>query len=206
MYLSKVRLNWAQASNPYEQHRALWQLFPERPQDQRDFLFRVENYIKRQEATVIMQSQQQPQTTNIDGVELLAVRSLNLSLYEGQQLRFRLRANPIKTIKDPSKGEQIKNGKNYIRTVRVPLIHEEQQQAWLARKLEGVALVQELVMQKELPLNFRKQKEQRSGKIQPILFDGILEVQQPNELLKLIHIGIGPAKAFGCGLLSLAAG
>ncbi|MDF1589354.1 MAG: type I-E CRISPR-associated protein Cas6/Cse3/CasE [Gammaproteobacteria bacterium] len=203
MYLSKVKINWAQAKNPYEQHRTLWHLFPDRPQEQRDFLYRVERFSKGLGAEVIMQSQQKPQQSEV--LELLAVRPLNLSLHKGQRLRFRLRANPVKTIKDVSKGEQIKDGKSYIRTVRVPLIHEEQQQDWLIRKLDGVAALQALVIQPELPLNFRKLKEQRNGKIQPIMFEGILVVESPDELLKLMQSGIGPAKAFGCGMMTLAA-
>lgn len=202
MYLSKIKLNWAQAKNPYEQHRVLWQLFPDRSYEQRSFLYRVEQYVKGQGASVIMQSQQQP--LQCEALELLAVRPLNLSLHEGQRLRFRLRANPVKTIKDERKGEQIKNGKSYTRTVRVPLLHEDQQQAWLARKFEGIASLEALVIQQELPLNFRKQKEQRSGKIQPVMFDGIFAVQNPDMLMGLLQSGIGPAKSFGCGLLSLA--
>jgi CRISPR system Cascade subunit CasE len=204
MYLSKVKINWAQAKNPYEQHRLLWKLFPDQPQEKRDFLYRVENYIKGQVVTVIMQSKQKPQPSSSEALELIAVRPFKVSFYEGQRLRFRLRANPIKTIKDKSKGEQIKNGKAYIRTVRVPLIQEEQLHAWLKRKFEGVALLESLVSQKELPLNFRKQKEHRSGKIQPVLFDGVLTVQNPETLKELMQLGIGPAKSFGCGMLSLA--
>lgn len=203
MYLSKVKLNWEQAKNPYEQHRALWKLFPDRPEDQRDFLYRVEQYTKGQGADVIVQSQQQPLPS--DTVNLLASRELNVSLQKGQRLRFRLRANPIKSIKDESKGEQIKNGKSYTRSVRVPLIHEEQQQAWLVRKLNEAATLEAITIQPELPLNFRKQNQQRSGKIQPLLFEGILTVDNPDALLKLMVEGVGPAKSFGCGMLSLAA-
>lgn len=203
MYLSKVKLNWAQVKNPYEQHRALWHLFPERPQDQRDFLYRIEQYTKGQGAEVIMQSQQQPQQSDL--LDLRAVKPLNLSLQKGQKLRFRLRANPVKTIKDESKGERIKKGKSFIRTVRVPLIYEEQQEAWLVRKFNGSVSLEALTIQQELPLNFRNDKEQRSGKIQSVLFEGILVVQDPRALLKLMQSGIGPAKSFGCGLLSLAA-
>lgn len=204
MYLSKVKLNWNQAKNPYEQHRALWQLFPGRPNDDRDFLYRVEQIVKGQGASVILQSQQCPAET--ESVELLAAREVTFALYEGQILRFRLRANPVKAIKDERKGERLKNGKTFTRSVRVPLIHEEQQQAWLARKLEGCASIQALNIQKELPLNFYKKRENRSGKVQPVLFDGVLMVENVNAFTELLSRGIGPAKSLGCGLLSLAPG
>ncbi len=203
MYLSRVILNWAQAENPYEQHRALWHLFPERPRDQRDFLFRVENSARGQGAQVIMQSEHMP--LHSQAVELRAVKRLKWSLRKGQRLRFRVRANPVKTIKDESKGKRIKNGISYTRTVRVPLIHEEQQRDWLVRKFSGSASLVALSIQRELALNFRNNKEQRSGKIQPVLFGGTLLVEEPDTLVKLMQSGIGPAKSFGCGLLSLAA-
>ncbi len=203
MYLSKVQLSWEQARNPYEQHRALWQLFPNSPDAQRSFLYRVEQTVKGQGAGLLMQSLHSPVETGV--VNLVAIRDFNPFLYQGQTLRFRLRANPVKTIKDPRKGERIKNGKTYTRTVRVPLIKEEQQAAWLTKKLDGAAALKALTIQQELPLNFRKKSEKRSGKIQPILFDGILTVEDPEALLTLIKYGIGPAKSFGCGMLSLRA-
>jgi CRISPR system Cascade subunit CasE len=97
-----------------------------------------------------------------------------------------------------------KKGKSFTRTARVPLIHEEQQQAWLERKFEGIALLQSLNIQKELVLNFRKHREQRSGKIQTVLFDGVFQVLNPTALIQMMEQGIGPAKSFGCGMLSLS--
>lgn len=202
MYLSKVQLGWEHAKNPYELHKALWQLFPDRPDENRSFLFRVENVVKNQSAQLLMQSEDKPMA-GAKG-ELLACREIPLRLYEGQFLRFRLRANPIKTIKDVEKGVVEKKGKSFTRTSRVPLIHEEQQQAWLERKFENVALLQSLNIQKELVLNFRKHKEQRSGKIQTVLFDGVFQVLNPTALIIMMEQGIGPAKSFGCGMLSVA--
>lgn len=202
MFLSKVKLNWDQAKNPYEQHRALWKLFPDRETEQRDFLYRVEQLVKGQGAAVIMQSLIEPQQAN--EVELQAFREMSLNLREGQCLRFRLRANPVKTIKDEDKGTISKNGKTFSKTVRVPLIREDQQQDWLARKFAGVAQLDSVIIQQELPMNFRKSREKRSGKIQSVLFDGIVNVLNPHAFKVLVTQGVGPAKSFGCGMLTLA--
>lgn len=202
MYLSKVQVSWEQAKNPYDLHKVLWQFFPDRPDENRGFLFRVENFDKNQSAQLLMQSLDKPATAG--NGELLACRELPLRLHKGQLLRFRLRANPIKTIKDGDKGVVEKKGKIFSRTARVPLIHEEQQQAWLERKLEKVALLKSLAIQNEPALNFRKPKEQRCGKIQTVLFDGVIEVIDADALVKMVAQGIGPAKSFGCGMLSLA--
>jgi CRISPR system Cascade subunit CasE len=61
-----------------------------------------------------------------------------------------------------------------------------------------------MIAEKRLPLNFRKAKEKLVGKIQPVDFQGVLQVKDSAGLSELISAGIGPAKAFGCGLLSLA--
>lgn len=202
MYLSKVMLSWEQSKNPYEQHRALWKFFPGRDAEQRDFLFRVEQLVQGHGAAVLMQSEQRPEA--IEAVEVVALRELKLNIQLGQMVRFRLRANPVKSLKDASKGTVERNGNVYARSVRVPLIHEDEQKAWLKRKFAGAANIASLVIQPEAPLHFRKLKEQRSGKIQPVLFEGIVTIQDPQRLRVLMSQGIGPAKSFGCGLLTLA--
>jgi CRISPR system Cascade subunit CasE len=150
-----------------------------------------------------MQSAVQPQSSE-QSPALLALREYSLNLQNGQRLRFKLRANPIKTIKDSSKGTVEKKGKIFTKTARVPLLHEEQQQAWLERKLQAFAQLETLIVQPEPVMYFRKTREGRSGKIQTVMFDGILTVTDIEAFNHEITQGIGPAKAFGCGLLSVA--
>ncbi|OQX04524.1 MAG: type I-E CRISPR-associated protein Cas6/Cse3/CasE [Thiothrix lacustris] len=197
MYLSRLLLTGEQLHNPYEIHRTLWLAFPDAAEQSRDFLFRVEQRASRQ-VQVLVQSQRQP-AANVENARLLASKSLELNLLEGSQLRFMLMANPVKTIADEqgrldSKGE--------VKKCRVPLIKEEEQIAWLKRKLEGAALVNIVEIEKQLPLHFRKGS--KPGKIQPYAFKGVLQVVDAQALQDLLQQGIGHAKAFGCGLLSLA--
>lgn len=203
MYLSKIHIPWQQAKNAYQLHQALWRLFPGQEDEARDFLFRLEQMQRSVGSNVLLQSAISPQSGDQSPL-ILAQRDYPLSLEKGQRLRFRLRANPIKTIKDESKGTVQKKGKTFTKTVRVPLIHDEQQQAWLERKLKDLAQLETLVIQQEPILYFRKAKENRSGKIQTVLFDGILTVSDGEEFKMQMVRGIGPAKAFGCGLLSIA--
>lgn len=203
MYLSKIHIPWTQAENPYQLHKALWRLFPRLEDADREFLFRVEELQKGVGARVLMQSAMQPQSSE-QSPALLAQREYVLNIQNGQRLRFHLRANPIKTIKDSSKGTVEKKGKTFTKTIRVPLLHEEQQQAWLERKLQAFAQLETLIVQPEPVLYFRKTKEGRSGKIQTVMFDGILTVTDVEAFNHEITQGIGPAKAFGCGLLSVA--
>ena len=203
MFLSKVHIPWQQAKKAYEFHQALWRLFPGCEDTQRDFLFRLEQIQTGVGANVLLQSAIRP----VGGEQsplLVGQREFELNVPNGQRLRFRLRANPIKTIKDSSKGTVEKKGKIFTKTVRVPLLYEEQQQAWLERKLQDFAHLESLIVQVEPVTYFRKPKEGRSGKIQTVLFDGVMTVTHSVEFETQVAHGIGPAKAFGCGLLSVA--
>ena len=200
MYLSKIIVSWQNARNPYDIHKVLWKMFPGRPDDCRDFLFRIERQQKDLGTDILMQSAQSPNQGSRTSL-ITALREYPLSIKKGYRLRFRLRANPTKKIND-EKGRLDPRGR--IKKCRIPLIREEDQQAWLQRKFALVCSIEMLNIQMEAPLYFRKKKEQRAGKIQPVLFDGILHVNAPDSLVDKIAKGIGPAKAFGCGLLSIA--
>lgn len=199
MYLSKILLKGPASRNSYEVHRALWKLFPEDTEADRDFLFRMEQS-GRNSVGILMQSIGKPEQSS-NTVQVLACREYHLSLFSHQRLRFLLIANPIKTINDEA-GRKNANGET--KKCRVPLIREDEQSAWVARKFQNTASFENLVVDPIHPLRFRKRKEGRVGKIQPVSFRGTLRVEKPEEMVKLVRSGIGPAKAFGCGLLSLA--
>jgi CRISPR system Cascade subunit CasE len=203
MYLSKIHIPWPQAKNIYHLHQALWLLFPDRQDDDRDFLYRVESIQKGLGAQVLMQSLTEPETGEHTPV-ISGKREFRLQLESGQRLRYRLRANPIKTIKDAGGRMVEKKGKTSAKTIRVPLIREEEQKAWIVRKFDGIARLESVVIQPENAFYFRKPQEKHPGKISTVLFDGILSVGNPTALKNELGKGIGPAKAFGCGLLSLA--
>lgn len=199
MYLSKIMIKGAACRNPYEIHRILWNLFPSDADAQRDYLFRVER-MGQQQAEILLQSQRKPECATRDA-SLLATREYVPRLRSGQRLRFMIIGNPVKTIQDES-GRLNRQGE--VKKCRVPLIRDEEWRQWLERKLAGCAELETLIAEKRLPMNFRKAKERRVGKIQPVRFQGVLKVENEAALMDLIENGIGPAKGFGCGMLSLA--
>lgn len=199
MFLSKVLISGAACRNPYEVHRVLWKLFPEDAAADRDFLFRV-GKAAQDRVEVLMQSLRKPEISS-DAARILACKEYQLSLQTGQKLRFLLVANPIKMIKDENSRTDAAGDP---KKCRVPLIREGEQKAWIERKLQEAASLETLVVAPMLPLRFRKGREDRAGKIQQVSFEGVLQVENSDALTALIHDGIGPAKAFGCGLLSLA--
>lgn len=197
MYLSKVTIHNAWCRDAYQFHQALWQLFPSQGDQKRDFLFRVETRHPGRGCDVLLQSIAVPESSA--AAHVLACKPIAFCLNEGEQLRFRLRANPIKTIKDE---QQRLDGRGQIKRCRVPLVKEQEQHQWLARKLSPAARLEAIESAGELPLFFSKKGA--GGKIQPVNFEGFLTVTDAPALLALIKNGIGPAKAMGCGLLSLA--
>lgn len=199
MYLSKILVKGPACRNPYEIHRVLWNLFPADESADRDFLFRV-GHSDHNCAEILMQSIRKPeQSSNV--AQILACKGYQMQFIPEQRLSFLLIANPVKTINDEA-GRKRADGE--AKKCRVPLIREDEQKVWIERKLKGAALIKTLVLDPVFPLRFRKSKEDRAGKIQPVRFQGILKVEIPEIMNGLVQSGIGPAKAFGCGLLSLA--
>jgi CRISPR system Cascade subunit CasE len=195
MYLSKVFIAFQKPKNIYQIHQDLWATLDHQPQR---FLYRIEQQRAGYGAEILLQSTEEPKTTEL--ATIMATRDYSPKLFENQQLRFLLIANPVKTVKDD---RQRQNSKGEIKSCRVSLLKEEEQQAWLARKLVGLAMLDSLIIRPCEPLYFYK-KGISGGKIIPVAFEGILTVQNPDNLQKIMLKGIGAAKAFGCGLLSIA--
>ena len=129
-----------------------------------------------------------------------------LSLRKGQVLRFRLRANPTKKIDTKSGPDgQRRNGR------RVELRTETQQIEWLSRRADraGFSLVPVYpgsnapAVRVGASEKLRGRTTNRLVTLAGALFDGLLEVIDPDKLRLAVREGIGPGKAFGCGLLSL---
>jgi len=202
MFLSRVELPWESARNPYDLHRNVWRLFPGEEREPRasgeaerqGFLFRVEHNPTGRPARLLVQSRRPPEVAA--GIALVGTRQFSPRPVAGQRLAFLLTANPIKTIADTQR--EAKPGKQSEKC-RVPLIKEDEQRAWLVRKLSVGAVVETADVLPHPPTYFRKGN--RGGKLVTCTFEGILRVRDPGALALLLENGIGPAKAFGCGLL-----
>jgi len=204
MYLSQCVLNTVRPVNPYQLHKKIWKLFPDYEDEERSFLFRVENLGQAGAQKILLQSKYKPQAIQGD-LLLLQSKEINLTgLKQLSKLRFMLRANPTKKIKDIN-GKQTNQGK-----VRVPLIDEQEIRDWLKRQLQDCAVIDnnECTILRQDLLSFRKtkDKQQHFGKIQTITYTGTMTVLDYKMLIDKIYSGFGPAKAFGCGLLSVAKG
>ncbi|NUP89200.1 MAG: type I-E CRISPR-associated protein Cas6/Cse3/CasE [Candidatus Sumerlaeia bacterium] len=129
------------------------------------------------------------------------VRQFSLDLNEGQRLRFRLRVNPVKS-RPPAPGPDGRRG----RGKRKGVMGEAAQRDWLAERLRKAgAELTDCQIVFESMRGIRKRPEDRAAiQLLSILAEGHLVVKDAVKLRSAVMQGIGPAKAFGFGLLSLA--
>ncbi len=222
MYLSRLILNprSRQARNeladPYEMHRTVCKALPDanyKNNEPSGVLFRVDLHPRTRIPTLLVQSRQKPDWSFLlaEGKDYLlgenelpldvenpAIRELRLNLHEGQTLAFRLRANP--TVKKDREGK--KQGR------RVGLIHEDDQQKWLQRKLEsaGAALIHVNIVNEQFTRGKLFKEKEKASRLNflSVQFDGVLQVKDSINLVNSIFTGFGSAKGLGFGLLSLA--
>ena len=189
MYLSELSFDRLSGFNPYEIHRLLWKYFPRMPDSERPFLFRVEDNDKRSQGKILMQSKYAPDLSFASkNIQLLRSKEFAPAFKIGQVIRFFLCANPTKRLSKER--------------CRVPFIKEEDLTSWLTGKMEPCGSVQAARVVSRKNLHF--QKAGNPGKVATVTFDGLLQVNDPDKLNQLLINGIGTAKSFGCGLLSLA--
>lgn len=128
----------------------------------------------------------------------------------GQRLRFRLLANPTRRLSKNSPGS---DGKPMMREwsnkdgkgKRVP-VHEDKLHDWLARQSERAGFYAE---QKQVAIQpgyiyMNKAKTGQRTRLRSVRYDGILTVNDVAQFREAIAGGLGPGKAFGFGLLSVA--
>lgn len=137
------------------------------------------------------------------------------AIQDGQRLQFRLRGNPTRKIDTRSGPDgQRRNGR------RVDLRDDADRLAWLQRKareggfevlaVSASADVPDVRTARE-PVQVGYRPDPRDGKHRKltfggVLFDGHLRVTDPEVFRRTLETGIGSAKAYGYGLLSVAPG
>ena len=84
MYISRVALH---VCDTYEQHQAIWSLFPNSPDRKRDHLFRVEDE-RNGQIVVLLQSTSQPQSSQ--QAQVLQTKALTIQLNNGDYYKFKL--------------------------------------------------------------------------------------------------------------------
>lgn len=121
------------------------------------------------------------------------------SLQPSTEWRFRLKANPTKAVRQ-SEGASKRTG----------IVKEAEQIEWLLARAEGLGFriplnrleLPEVIVRGNDVVDFRREKAKVT--LATAVFDGILVVQDPDRLRHTLVHGVGRAKGYGNGLLTLA--
>lgn len=204
-------------ADPYQMHATLCRAFlpSEAPCPAGTLLWRLEPETDADgRARVLIQSRETPDWSRIAVQGWLAREEPGKVLafgavQAGQSFRFRLRANPCKTVQGKRQG----------------LLHPDAQREWLARKgeLHGFTLPPFLpedyfeempnprgALQYDVRISHQKMiiGRQHGGntiRIYSALFEGRLSVTDPEKFEAALTSGIGHGKSMGLGLVSIAA-
>lgn len=143
-------------------------------------------------------------------------------LAAGQRYVFRLRANPVTATKDPKRLTTAQRNKlesgTTTRSRRVPHRTVTHQMGWLLKRTAKLGFsVPEAsstdAMQETVPdvriidrsrLQFSKRGIKGRVTIQTVTFEGHLVIEDVERFREVLVAGVGRAKAYGCGLLTLA--
>jgi CRISPR system Cascade subunit CasE len=228
VYLSRIQLNprrrearWL-LSSPQRLHAAVLASFPSPPTGERRgdarVLWRLDQ--DRERVLLYVVSPDQPDFAHLaeqagwpttERGDTRSYDSLLDRLATGQRWAFRLAANPTQYLR-PADGGRAK---------RVGHVTVGYQEMWLRDRCEryGFRIAGEdgrdLVVTRRSVESFERRetgdpptgrgRRTRTVTLTTAQYDGRLEVVDPEALRSALTTGIGPAKAYGCGLLTLAA-
>ena len=195
-------------ANPYYHHRLIWKLFSRSPQQPRDFLFRIDHHANWLQYYVV--SEHPPDAAG-NSWEVVT-KSYTPALKESMRLRFLLTANPVTTTTDDNgrrhRNDVVRHALRRHRDKKRAALRSDlttnEGHAWLKRKGEknGFSFTRdEVVVSGYRQLRFQKTRNAGTVQISTLDFRGTLLVRSPERFLRMLFTGLGPAKAFGCGLM-----
>jgi CRISPR system Cascade subunit CasE len=222
MYMSRLSLTGSEAKRVlaggvYRHHQALWALFSDSPERARDFIYR--RMEDEPGLTFLAVSARIP--SDRYGIWSVESKEYNPQLTSGESLRLSLRANPVRTGQN-SYGKQARfdvvmdrkktlRDRGIARNAMPPqaAIVQKAGTEWLMARQGTLGLEIE-------PDGFRadgysilempRGRGKAKVRIATVDFEGFCRVSDPELLKAALFKGIGPAKAFGCGLLLVKRG
>lgn len=222
MYLSRIQLNrrrrgaWRLLSSPQRMHAAVLAAFPSPltgvREDGARVLWRLDEeadgrlflYVVSPDPPDFAHLAEQAGWPSVDRGTVKDYRPLLDGLDVGQRWAFRLTANPTYYVRHDS-------AQPAKRVAHVSAAHQEK---WLVERAESAgfaiayvdadASAPAVTVTRRSVEQFRRPPSGRPVTVSTAQFDGVLDVRDPEVLRRALVAGIGPAKAYGCGLLTLA--
>ncbi|MEV5434458.1 type I-E CRISPR-associated protein Cas6/Cse3/CasE [Streptomyces sp. NPDC052682] len=205
--LARIRLNphsravQCDLRDATDMHRTLMRLVPDRlgesPRQAAGLLYRLDE--TETASTILVQAATLDPARLPDGYGHTEVKDLApmfAALKKGRAVRYRIVVNPVKTERLPleQKGQRGK---------RTPLTGPDADQWWTRRATEAGLELRTL-----LPTPVTAAQPRRNGappmRHHLVRYDGTATITDPDALTDAVLTGIGRAKSYGAGLLSLA--
>ncbi len=207
-YVARIILNQAEVSSKrdkifegfcgiYGWHKAAWQLFPDMPDDERKFLFRLDEGEDEFRLTVASKNEPRRPDWCLPGSWLC--RMLTPEYFGYKKYLFKLYVNPTRTTRkssDQSKREK-KHGRHEA-ILRIPELR-----AWLVGRAEqnGFRILEAPELDISPPVFHPLAKNGYEGTVVGVDFKGALEVTKRESFRAAFEKGLGRARSFGFGLL-----
>jgi len=222
LHLTRIEIDYETAwkvglRDPYTWHQWAWAAFPGRPDADRDFLTRLDD--TGEGFRFLIQSPTEPTKPSNCPDPAWETKVIPESFFEHDQFRFSLLANPTKKVRTNAKGERLENSR------RVPVYWDPEKKSdpsaridvraalvdWLQRRGEqhGFRFEHEHLETVPRPRQVFTKKsgtddQRHTGIHAATEFVGNLAVSDREKFREAVATGIGPAKAFGFGMLCLA--
>lgn len=192
----------------YSLHQLLWELFPGEPDADRDFIYRRES--ENGWPMFYLVSDRAP--LGVPGLFEVETKPYSPRLSSGQRLSFSLRVNPVVTRKNDSGGRSrhdvVMDAKRQNRDrgeeIPTPDVITREGTRWLIgrAKKAGFEVDSRLIrVEGYLQHRIAKPGTRKPIRFSTLDFSGILTVRHPEPFTRMLFNGLGPAKAFGCGLM-----
>lgn len=226
MYLSRMFLNPQRRgtrkllASPEAMHAAVLSAFPpnsELVSEAGRVLWRVDReghslalYVVSPEEPSFEHLQQQAGWENQESWAIRDYGPVLDGISVGKRFRFRLAANPVKSVHNPQTGK----------SKRLAHVTAAQQRSWLLDRADvmGVRLLpadfsrtvsddannEDLAVSVTAREVMKFRRNRRMITIARAQFDGIVEVTDADKFRQILTHGIGKAKGYGCGLLTVA--
>jgi len=220
MLISRIRLRpdaaekkefWEAVDSAYHMHSLVWDLFADAPDRKRDFIYR-QDMVHGLPAFFCV-SDRAPNDRK--GIWLVESKPYAPVVKKDQVFSFVLRANPIRAKRDDEhkqhRHDVIMEAKTRLREKPgvLPQKADIVQQAgfvWLAQKGEahGFSIrAEDIRADGYLQHRFKKTRGNHEIRISTLDFTGLLTVTDPDQFVRALFTGIGPAKGFGCGMMMI---
>ncbi|BCX83025.1 CRISPR system Cascade subunit CasE [Methylomarinovum caldicuralii] len=195
-----------QLGDAYREHQMLWRLFDPAPDAGRDFLYRRDVHLGRPRYFILSR---RPPVNPLGLWRIDPPKPFAPKLQAGQKLAFLLRANPV-VRRSRERHDVVMDCKKRIGWSSMPA---EQRPAlpklirvsglrWLQRQARDHGFrFRPAQVRVDGYRQHRTRRGSRAIHFSTLDFTGILSVTDPELFRKALLQGIGPAKAFGCGLL-----